>query len=98
VKEGTVRGDRPWEYLGISRGQTTFFSGQERAQAYRELFRCALEPAAVEQSRTATNGNLALGNRRFIAAIEEALGRRAAPGTPGRPVRKPDGSSGARFG
>ena len=32
-----------------------------------------------------TNGNHALGNARFQAAIEAALGRRAKRGAPGRP-------------
>jgi putative transposase len=71
---------------------------QARAQAYRELFRHELDPGAVDQIRAATNGNFALGNRGFIAEIESALGRRATPGKPGRPVRKSDGSSEALFG
>jgi putative transposase len=56
-----------------------------RQSAYRELFRCELEPGMVDEIRRVTNGNLALGDQRFAAQIEAALGRRAAAGTPGRP-------------
>jgi len=59
----------------------------DRSEAYRELFRDLLEPGMVDEIREATNGNFALGHPAFIAQIEEALGRRVAPGRPGRPRR-----------
>lgn len=58
-----------------------------RQAAYRELFRFALEPGLVDQLREATNGNFALGNTRFIAEIEQALGRRVVRGKAGRPPK-----------
>lgn len=63
-------------------------TAEHRQAAYRELFRHELEPGLVDQIRAATNGNFLLGNARFAAEIEAALGRRVSPGTPGRP-RKP---------
>lgn len=43
-------------------------------------------PEAVTTIRSATNGNYALGNMRFIQQIEEHLGRRAHRGKAGRPA------------
>ena len=63
-------------------------TAEHRQAAYRELFRHELEPGLVDQIRAATNGNFLLGNARFAAEIEAALGRRVSPGTPARP-RKP---------
>lgn len=62
-------------------------SGEEssRAESYRELFRHQLDPGLVDQIRTATNGNYALGDSRFTAEVESALGRRVTRGKPGRP-------------
>lgn len=60
-----------------------------RQAAYRELFRYELEPGLVDEIRRATNGNFALGDQRFAAQIEAALGRRAAAGKPGRPHKRP---------
>ncbi|MET1076447.1 MAG: transposase [Pseudomonas sp.] len=60
-------------------------SEEERAQVYRELFRHRLDPGMVDQIRSATNGNYALGSSRFGAEVERALGRRATRGQPGRP-------------
>ncbi len=58
-----------------------------RASAYRELFRYQLDPGLVDQIRSATNGNYALGNARFASEVEQALGRRAVRGKAGRPKR-----------
>lgn len=58
-----------------------------RASAYRELFRYQLDPGLVDQIRSATNGNYALGNARFASEVEQALGRRAIRGRAGRPKR-----------
>ncbi|PWF47846.1 transposase [Massilia glaciei] len=68
-----------------------------RQAAYRELFRFELAPDLVDDIRRATNGNLALGDQRFAAQIEAALGRRAAAGTPGRPRKPPAPVSGYLF-
>jgi putative transposase len=43
-----------------------------------------MDEAVVQQIREATNGNYALGNQRFQAEIEQALGRRARRGKAGR--------------
>ncbi len=59
-------------------------SAEERRQAYRDLFKAALDPDMMSAIRQATNGNYALGSNRFQAEIEAALGRRAHRGKPGR--------------
>mgnify|MGYP005805513477 CR=1 FL=1 len=63
-----------------------------RQAAYRELFRHELEPGLVDEIRRATNGNFALGNERFAEVVGAMIGRRAAPGQPGRPrnIAEPD--------
>ncbi|MBL8470795.1 MAG: transposase, partial [Rhodocyclaceae bacterium] len=66
----------------------------ERQAAYRELFREELDPVAVGAIRSATNGNFALGNPRFAADIERALGRRVVAGVSGRPKKMPEPESG----
>ena len=71
--------------------------GVERQANYRELFRFELDPGLVDEIRLATNGNFALGNTHFIDQIEQALGRRAARGKPGRPFKQPDARSGELF-
>ncbi len=58
---------------------------EDRQAAYRELFRSHLAPDLVDQIRVATNGNFALGSKRFLAEASAALGRRITPGKPGRP-------------
>lgn len=61
---------------------------EKRREAYRALFAAHLDSGCIERIRNATNGNYALGNDRFIAEIEEALRRRAAPGKSGRPRKE----------
>lgn len=56
-----------------------------RQEAYRALFRDELEAGLVENIRRAANGNFALGDERFTLQMSAALGRRVAPGKPGRP-------------
>jgi len=73
------------QYLRIGRTEG------ERREGYRALFNAHLEPDTVEQIRRSTNGNYALGDERFKQQIEEALGRRARPGAPGRPTRSEQG-------
>jgi putative transposase len=59
----------------------------ERQSAYRQLFRAALDPEAVDALRAATNGGWALGGERFKRQIAKALGRRVAPLARGRRAR-----------
>ena len=70
---------------------------QERQEAYRELFRHEIEPGLVDDIRRATNGNFTLGNERFVAEAAAALGRRAIPGTSGRPRKRAGPVSGELF-
>ena len=63
---------------------------QTRQAAYRELFRYELDPGTIDQIRTATNGNYALGNDLFKAQIAAALGRRVEAGKAGRPRKVVD--------
>lgn len=56
-----------------------------RAETYCELFRHQLDPGLVDQIRSATNGNYALGSSRFTAEVESVLGRRATRAKSGRP-------------
>lgn len=70
---------------------------EARLAAYRELFRYELDPGLVDEIRQATNGNFALGDSRFIAEIEQALGRRARRGKAGRPFKQADTSTQALF-
>lgn len=65
-------------------------SDESRQRAYRELFRAHMEPRLIDEIRTATNGNYALGNDRFTDAVTQMLNRRAAPGKPGRPSKASD--------
>ncbi|MGH8508158.1 MAG: transposase [Gammaproteobacteria bacterium] len=62
-------------------------SGEARREAYRALFKAELAPEVVEEIRTATNGNYALGSRRFQAEIAAMVGRRVTRGKAGRPPR-----------
>jgi putative transposase len=71
-------------YQGLGR------TDAERRMAYRELFRYELESGEIDKIRKATNGNFALGNKRFQQEISEILGRRVAPGKAGRPKKKND--------
>lgn len=61
---------------------------EARQQAYRELFRYELEPGLVDEIRTATNGNFALGTERFQREVAAMLGRRVTPGKAGRPKKR----------
>jgi putative transposase len=56
--------------------------------AYRELFRDRLDPDLIDEIRTATNGNYALGSPAFQVAVAEILGRRVTRGKSGRPRRR----------
>src|SRR5437763_455768 len=56
----------------------------ERYEAYRALFRTALDAGFVDGLRVGTNGGWALGDERFKQQIANALGRRVAPLARGR--------------
>jgi putative transposase len=47
-----------------------------------------MDESLLDEIRGATNGNYALGNERFRVEVEMTLQRRAAPGKPGRPIKK----------
>lgn len=64
-----------------------------RQAAYCDLFRDDMEPGVVDSIRQATNGNFALGDARFAAAVAAALGRRVTPGVSGRPRTSPEPES-----
>jgi putative transposase len=59
----------------------------ERQQAYRALFRAALDEGFIDGLRAATNGGWALGDARFRRQIAKAMGRRVAPLPRGRPPK-----------
>ncbi len=59
-----------------------------RRIAYRELFRQELDPGLVDEIRTATNGNYALGSSHFQEQVAMVLKRRVVPGKPGRPRKQ----------
>ena len=62
--------------------------GRARRSAYRELFRQQLEPGIVDEIRSSTNGNYALGSSQFQQQVTEMLGRRVVPGRSGRPKKE----------
>lgn len=68
-------------YLALGR------SAAARQEAYRALFRDAIDPAFMDDLRAATNGGWALGGARFKQAIAAALGRRVTKLPPGRPPK-----------
>ena len=57
----------------------------ERQDAYKALFRTDVDEEILREIRDATNGNYALGSKRFQAQVEATLGRRAIRGKAGRP-------------
>ena len=70
------------QYVQLGRG------AQQRREAYRALFRDALDAAIVNDIRTATDGGFVLGAARYRDKIAAKLGRRVTRGQPGRPSRK----------
>jgi putative transposase len=51
----------------------------ERREAYRRLFDSELEPRLVDEIRTRTNGNFAIGNDEFVRRAEVIVGKRLSP-------------------
>ena len=64
------------------------FDERSRQQNYRELFRYHLDPGIIDEIRSATNGNFALGSDIFKEQVSISLGRRVEPGRSGRPRRR----------
>ncbi|MEJ2310475.1 MAG: transposase [Gammaproteobacteria bacterium] len=58
---------------------------EARKTRYCELFRYQLDPGLVDEIRSSTNGNYALGSPLFQEQVAEMLGRRVTPGKAGRP-------------
>jgi len=69
------------QYLGIAR------NADERREHYCALFKAHLDPEVITKIRTATNGNVVLGDKRFEDQIEKMLKRRVTLGKAGRPKR-----------
>ena len=59
-----------------------------RRESYRALFKGHIDEQELNEIREATNGNYALGNKRFQEQIEAVLGQRAQRGKAGRPPNK----------
>ena len=68
------------QYLALGRADT------ERREAYRELCRAPLDAGLTGEIRDATNGNFALGGKRFQTQMAKALGTRVTRGVAGRPA------------
>jgi putative transposase len=68
------------EYLALGRNKAA------RIRNYRRLFQAGTAPGLIDEIRSATNGNYALGSKQFRTEIARKLQTRAAPGTPGRPA------------
>lgn len=63
-------------------------SGEERQQAYRDLFRTELDSKELAEIRDTVNRGWPLGGNRYKEEIEHALNRVARPPKRGRPVKK----------
>lgn len=63
-------------------------TADSRLTAYRELLAAPLPRERRDEIDKATDGNFALGDENFKQAVSIALGRRAYPGTPGRPEKR----------
>lgn len=69
------------QYLGLSRSEDA------RLEAYRALFKAHIDPQVIQRIRSATNGNVVLGSKRFEEQIAQMLRRRVTRGQAGRPKR-----------
>jgi putative transposase len=68
------------EYIRLGKSEAA------RREAYRALFNVEETEALTGEIRDATNGNFALGGKRFQTQIAKALGTRVTRGVAGRPV------------
>lgn len=67
-------------------------SSAERRGAYEELGHQLMDPRQLDEIRTATNGNFALGGKAFCQQVSTALGRRVQRASSGRPrLARPTG-------
>ena len=66
--------------------------GTSRQAAYKALFQEQIAPEQVRDLRTCLQTGTPLGNDRFRAEIEQALGVRVGYSTRGRPKKPPEGS------
>lgn len=67
------------EYIKLAREDA------DRLAAYRSLFKAHMDEEMVSQIRSSTNGNFALGSKRFQQEIEQALKQRVSRGVAGWP-------------
>lgn len=67
------------QYLNLSH------INKSRLQAYKSLFKAAIDDRTLQHIRSATHGNYVLGNKRFEDEVAQALKRRVTKGKPGRP-------------
>jgi putative transposase len=74
-------------YLALANDDTV------RRSAYLKMFRSALDANERERIRSAGKAGYALRNERFRKEIAHALGRRAGPCKPARPLKKPQAPS-----
>lgn len=58
---------------------------QTRRTTYREFVSSQIEPAQFDRIRSATRGNVALGDDDFARRLSSRLNRRVSRGRPGRP-------------
>ena len=65
-------------------------SRRERKQAYRELFRHAMDDATIDRIRENLNRELVLGGTKFKDRVERMTRRQTRPGRPGRPKLRQD--------
>ena len=68
------------------RYMATNATDKSRQSAYRDLFRAALDDAAIDDTRLALNQNQPLGNTKFYNQIEKRLGERREARPRGRPL------------
>ena len=78
----------PWHIIQRGNNRAVCFHAEgERRENYRALFKAHLDPEVITKIRTATNGNVVLGNKRFEEQIAKMLKRRVTLGKAGRPKR-----------
>ena len=70
------------QFLGLARNDAA------RREAYRALVKSQLDPNVISQIRSATNGNVVLGSKRFEEQIGRMLKRRVTRGKAGRPSQR----------
>jgi putative transposase len=74
----------PWHIIQRGNNRAVCFHAGE---GYRALFKAHLDPEVIARIRSATNGNVVLGSKRFEEQIAKMLTRRVTRGKAGRPKR-----------